>query len=499
MMAMDITPRINVVKPFLSATVAMVVIGLLIALDHSLIFIESHVVIGLWIILLTMILIMVVQIAHTEKVFSEQFTQLSTQKERLASEIKYRLWAEKTSAENKSKLQIVDENFPVMLAYFNTERQCCYHNRAFRQWFGLRSEQIENRFFNEFLDKSLFADVDSAVESVLLGETVQNQHVQQLADASMCFIKSHLTPHFDSAGKVIGFYTLYTPRLMKKGEKLPQSVKKHAVIKHGQPQEDDKNTQDPRSGRVSMNSSKRIMQAIDRNEFRLYCQKIISTRSNQEALTYYYEVLIRMAEEESNFIPPGAFLPFVEKYNLMPRLDGWVVEQIIHYLADRKINALISFCINLARSTFIDPAFADHIQELLDTAGVEPRRVCFEIETADAAASLQNTVQFIKKMQQSGCLISLCSFNHDRSHFDLLKYIRADFLKIDGSLICNILRDTEDLKKVENISKFARALKIRTIGELVETQDIQEKLTGMGVDYVQGFKVERPFPIEKIG
>jgi len=155
------TPRINVFKPFLSATVAMVVIGLLIALDNSLIFIESHIVAGLWVTLLMSILFMITQIAHAEKTFSKQFAQLAAQKERLSSEIKHRIWAEKTSSENKAKLQIVDENFPVMLAYFNTERQCRYHNRAFRQWFGLRPEQIENRLFNEFLDKSLFSDISS--------------------------------------------------------------------------------------------------------------------------------------------------------------------------------------------------------------------------------------------------------------------------------------------------------------------------------------------------
>lgn len=81
------------------------------------------------------ILFMITQIAHAEKTFSKQFAQLAAQKERLSSEIKHRIWAEKTSSENKAKLQIVDENFPVMLAYFNTERQCRYHNRAFRQWF----------------------------------------------------------------------------------------------------------------------------------------------------------------------------------------------------------------------------------------------------------------------------------------------------------------------------------------------------------------------------
>lgn len=72
----------------------MVVIGLLIALDNSLIFIESHIVAGLWVTLLMSILFMITQIAHAEKTFSKQFAQLAAQKERLSSEIKHRIWAE---------------------------------------------------------------------------------------------------------------------------------------------------------------------------------------------------------------------------------------------------------------------------------------------------------------------------------------------------------------------------------------------------------------------
>lgn len=500
---MHTTSKISVVKPFLSATVAIAVTGVLIALDRSLIAVDSYVVVGLWVILLTAILTMTVQIVHTEKVFAKQFAQLAAQKERLANEIKYRLWAEKTSSENKAKLQIIDENFPVMLAYFSTEQQCQYHNRAFRQWFGLRPEQVENRFLKEFFNQPLFSDISADIAHVLSGRTIQKQHVQLLANQSTCLVTGHFTPHFDSTGKVIGFYMLHTPRLIKEGEVLPQSMENQVVVaKQRQSQENkdvqvsNKNT-DQHTVRVSIDSSKRIIQAIEQNEFRLYCQNIVATRSNQEMPTYY-EVLIRMAEEESSLIPPGTFLPFVEKYNLMSRLDGWVAEKIIHHVAKQGVEPQISFCINLARSTLNDSSFADNIQKLLNATRIEPKKLCFEIEVADVVDNLQNTAQFVKKLQQPGCLVSLCSFNHDRNSFDLLKHIRADFLKIEGSLICNILRDTEDLRKVENISKFARALKIRTIGELVETQDIRERLAKIGIDYIQGFLVGRPLPIEKI-
>jgi len=490
--------KTNAIKPFLPVTVAVVVAGLLAALEHSIFFTEPHIVAGLWVILITAMMVTIIQIVHTEKAFSTQFVQLAAQKERLANEIKYRLWAEKTSSENKARLQIVDDYFPGMLAYFNTEQRCCYHNRAFRQWFGLRPEQIENRFLHEFLNGSFYTRIKHGIGRVLSGETIQNQYIQQLPNQSACLVTAHLIPHHDSGGKVIGFYTLYTPRLVKKDELLSENSNEKSAFENDQTQK----TKYTRSAEYqtlqpAIDSSSRIILAIEREEFRLFCQRILPVKSDGH-VEIYYEILIRMAEEESNLIPPGAFLPLIEKHNLMPRLDGWVVKKIIQYLSERSTGMEVSFCVNLSGNTLKDPIFANYVQNLLERAKIRPEKLCFEIEAFDVTENLQNTALFVKKMQQLGCLISLCSFNHDRASFDLLKHIKADFLKIDGSMVCNILRSAEDLKKTENINKFAHALKIKTIGELVETQAILEKLAEIGVDYAQGFAVGQPLPLEHL-
>lgn len=332
--------KINTIKPFLSATVAMVVAGLLIVLDHVMPSIESHIIVGLWVILVTSILITIIQVVHTEKAFSMQFAQMAAQKERLANEIKHRLWAEKTSSENKARLQIVDEHFPVMLAYFNTEQRCCYHNQAFRQCFGLRPEQIENRFLYEFLHESFHIHTRHEIERVLSGEIVQNQHAQQLSNQSACLVTAHLIPHFNSGGKVVGFYTLYTPRFMEKNELFLENLKEKSALVSGQSYTRERTLNsgidaEHQSMQASIDLSNRIVLAIEREEFRLFCQKILPVKSDRNA-TIYYEILIRMEEEESNLIPPGAFLSLVENHNLMPRLDEWVIKKLSSIFQKRK-------------------------------------------------------------------------------------------------------------------------------------------------------------------
>jgi len=502
-MSTYIGSRINTIKPFLSAIIAMAAAGLLILMGYLKLTAEPQIETILWATLILTLCTTILQIARAEKDFSRYLAQLGSQRERLANEIKYRIWAEKTSAENKTKLQIIDENFPVMLAYFNRELQCCYHNRAFRQWFGLKPEQTDGKFIHECLNENFYLGVKQFLEKILAGETFQIQHTQQLANQSACLVIGQFVPHFDSNGKVTGFYALYTPRLLKEGE---QAVASGGIssINTAEANEEKKSIRNS-SGRQTphkqkkslLDSPERILQAIEREAFHLHAQKIIPVEAHQ-ADEIYYEILIRMAEEESNMIPPGAFLPMVENYNLLPKLDRWVVSKSIEWLQSHAGNTNIILCLNVAKSTLEDKVFVVFIQERLNAAKIKPRRLCFEIETADAAANLPACAIFARNVRSLGCQVSLCSFDYDRESLHLLRNIKADFIKINGSLICNILRSEEDFNKVADINRFAHAQKIRTIGELVETPEILEKLAEIGVDYAQGFGINRPHPLSAI-
>ena len=220
-MSTQIFPRFSVMKPYLTAIVAFAAVGSLIAINNFITGLESQVINIVWIILITAIFAMIVQITQAEKALAKHQALFVANKERLTNEIKYRLWAEKTSSENKTRLQIIDENFPVMLAYFNTEQQCRYHNRAYRLWFGLNAEQIDNRFTREFLNDNFYQGLKNSIQNILAGEIVQNRRTQKLANGSTCLIMEQFVPHFDPKGKVIGFYTLYTPRILRENEEIP--------------------------------------------------------------------------------------------------------------------------------------------------------------------------------------------------------------------------------------------------------------------------------------
>lgn len=485
----------SAIKPYISASIAVLAIILLIIANHFIVGIEVEWIAGLWGTLIISLFIMISQIAQASNLINSHSRQLTTSKERLANEIKHRLWAEKTTSESKIRLQVIDENFPTLLAYFNVEQRCRYHNHTYRKWFGLNTSQIDGQFLHTFAGESFYSGVKNCIKDILAGETVFNESLQVSAKGQSFVLTEQFIPHFDSKGKVIGFYTQYIPRSPEKCKlTATQSIPSSATGNANTPTiANDKNPIKQTSN--SGVSASRIVRAIDGGEFSLYCQKIMPIKADAESYDMH-EILIRMTEEESNLMPPGAFLPFVEKYKMMSRLDCWVVSHIVQWLSAHKTTSKSVFSINVSKDTIKNPNFPAFVQEQLQKSKISTNAICFEIEESDALSNPAETLRFADQTRQLGCRIALCSFNHNRDSLDLLRKIKVDFIKIDGSLVWNILKDDEDLAKVVAINRIARTIKVQTIAELVETDDIIVKLRELGVDFAQGFGVAKPQPLK---
>jgi EAL domain-containing protein (putative c-di-GMP-specific phosphodiesterase class I)/PAS domain-containing protein len=494
------------IKPYLAISLALIpaiilAINSFFSAEFDLSFHGSA---ALWLLLLMAILVTIVQISRAEKNITDYSSQLQISKERLGNEIKHRLWAEKTASENKIKSQFIDENIPVMLAYFNTEFRCRYHNRIFRRWFGLTADQIDGKLLKEFSGEEFSSAIINRSKEILAGKTIHNERILKSTKGFPYIFTEQYLPHLDNKGKTIGFYTLHTPRAQEKSRISPKSkaeiLSDKVSIKPSESPE--KATKDNTSiqqidthAANSGISAARIAQAIEGGEFNLYCQKIAPI--NSSAASSHYEILIRMHEEESNLMPAGSFLPLVDQFKMMPRLDRWIINHILQWLSAHP-NSDWVFYINVAKDTLSDKTFPDFIQDRINKTKTSSTNICFEIEASDAESDVTNTVNFTQKVRNIGCLVSLCSVNDDSEISELLSKFKVDYLKIDGSLICNILRDEDDLAKVQAINSFAHTTNIKTIAELVESDEIIAKLQEIGIDYGQGFGIGKPYPFAEL-
>jgi EAL domain-containing protein (putative c-di-GMP-specific phosphodiesterase class I) len=236
----------------------------------------------------------------------------------------------------------------------------------------------------------------------------------------------------------------------------------------------------------------RLKQAFEKDEFALYCQPILAL-SGEERFPMG-EVLVRMREEEQAMLPPGEFLPVLEHYGMMPALDRWVVRHVARRLASG--SRLACFSMNVSTQTLDDDGFPGYARDVIREAGVPVDSFVFEVEEADVLERAQAVARFVAAMKVVGAGVLIDGFARKAVSFAPLKTIGAHFVKVDGSIVRQLLRSELALNKLRAILEVGRAIDLKVIGECVEEQEVLARLRELGVDYAQGFGIAQPQPIE---
>jgi EAL domain-containing protein (putative c-di-GMP-specific phosphodiesterase class I) len=155
------------------------------------------------------------------------------------------------------------------------------------------------------------------------------------------------------------------------------------------------------------------------------------------------------------------------------------------------------FFINLAAATLGDPEFPEFLRSILQEYEAAAGSLCFEVTDAELAQRGENAAEFIRQVRACGCRVALSGFGRDNVSFDRIRGFQVDFIKIDGSLILGLQRDPVNLAKVSSIDRVAKKIGVRTVAELVESDELIVKLSELGIDYAQGFGISRPRALEE--
>jgi EAL domain-containing protein (putative c-di-GMP-specific phosphodiesterase class I) len=188
---------------------------------------------------------------------------------------------------------------------------------------------------------------------------------------------------------------------------------------------------------------------------------------------------------------------------MMPDIDRFVVRKALAARAAAGAAesgaAAAVLCINLARATIEDRSFPEFVARALEQSKVPGHALCFEMDDGDALACLPEATRCARELKPLGCRLTLDGFGRNGSGFEHVKALPLDFLKIDGSIIMQILRLPEALAKVRAIQRVSKVIGMRTIAEMVESDDSLERLRAAGVDYAQGFGIAKPKPFLRGG
>lgn len=250
---------------------------------------------------------------------------------------------------------------------------------------------------------------------------------------------------------------------------------------------------------VEMQWAGKLQRALEENRLQLYFQPIQAI--NQDGLKLLnFEVLLRLKNPRGEIIPPSAFLPAAERYNLMPLLDRWVTFTALEWLNNHPdtLNKLHKCSINLSGLTLSDTNFLEALTEKLQQTQVPGDKLCFEITETAAISNMQIASTFIQAMRALGCSFALDDFGSGLSSFAYLKNLSVDFLKIDGTFIKDMVNNPIDLAMVKSINEIGHTMGIQTVAEFVEDQDTLHKLEQLGVDFAQGYGIAKPAPFDKL-
>jgi diguanylate cyclase (GGDEF)-like protein/PAS domain S-box-containing protein len=239
----------------------------------------------------------------------------------------------------------------------------------------------------------------------------------------------------------------------------------------------------------------RLQSALKENRFQLYYQSIVSTDGDDHGPAM--EVLVRLHDESGHDVPPSEFVRAAERYRLMGLVDRWVVQTALAALGRGAINipGNRSIAINISGQTLGDVQFLEFVVECLDSTGVLPGQVCFEITENAVVANLDHARRFVGVLHGIGCQFALDDFGSGVGSFSNLKTLPMDYLKIDGSFMRNLAHDSVNQAMVTAMIKLARTLNFKVIAEQVEDEAALDTARRMGVDYVQGYAIGRPQPL----
>jgi diguanylate cyclase (GGDEF)-like protein len=242
-----------------------------------------------------------------------------------------------------------------------------------------------------------------------------------------------------------------------------------------------------------------LRSALVEDRFRLEAQTIVPL--NGAAPGPKFELLLRMTDEAGESISPERFFSAAERYQLAPAIDRWVVRRVLQTLAPHVAELTARracFAVNISGQSLGDPDFCAFLEETLRESGLPPRLLAFELTETAAVANIVRAEALMRRLRELGCDVALDDFGRGLSSLGYLKALPVTFLKIDGSLVRDVVGDERSQAMLSAIVRLAGAMGLKTVAECVESEEIRSITRGLGVEYGQGFAIGRPAPLDQV-
>ena len=230
--------------------------------------------------------------------------------------------------------------------------------------------------------------------------------------------------------------------------------------------------------------SKKLKKALQTGNIIAHYQPIQDINTK---ITEKYELLLRLIDENGSIISPLFFLEIAKKGRQYEALTKIAIKNAFE--AAKKTGK--NFSVNLSYEDISNKSLTNFLFDILSESGVGDK-ITFEILESESIKDYSKLQGFISELKQFGCKVAADDFGAGYSNFEHLIHLDLDYIKIDGSIVKNIL--TNDSSKIiaQTIVEFAKKLNIKTVAEYVSSEEIYDAVKEIGVDYAQGYYVGKP-------
>ncbi|RBW49058.1 DUF1631 family protein [Marinobacter sp. F3R11] len=238
---------------------------------------------------------------------------------------------------------------------------------------------------------------------------------------------------------------------------------------------------------------------LDEERMLLRCQKIIPLHSRAN-MAAQYEVLISMYDDTGTLISGRDFVRMAERYDRMQAVDRWVVGHMLDWLRVRAPDPrhLGGVCINLSGYSLNEQSLLEYIYEKLSEKDAPIERLWFEVTEASAIHDLEAVADFMTEMKELGCRFCLGNFGSGPSSFEFMRSLPVDLIKIDNAFTGQLNTSETDRAMVQSMVDMAHYMGREVIAGQVESRDVLSTLRQLGVDYAQGFVIEKPRSLDSL-
>ena len=239
--------------------------------------------------------------------------------------------------------------------------------------------------------------------------------------------------------------------------------------------------------------------AIDSNQLELHYQPKYRLTGPGDPTIEGVEALVRWNHPTRGLIPPNDFIPIAERTGLIRPLTSWVLSTGMYQLRawhDRGLS--LTMAMNISPRNLTDAYLLSDIGDALRRSGANPNYVMLEVTENSFMSDPTKSIQALEDVRRLGISVSIDDFGTGYSSLSYLRHLPVNEVKIDRSLIHDLVGETNDQSIVHATIELAHSLGFTVVAEGVEDQASLTHLRGMGCDLAQGFHLCRPLPAHEL-